>query len=150
MSCTGLADGGDGSIELAEAVIRAAEGPPPKLSYLYPLNAPIREKVLALATKVYNASDVKWTPEALRGLARFEEQGLGNLPVCMAKTPLSLSHNPALKNKPAGYTFEISDVRASTGAGFVYPIAGSIVTMPGLPGRPRELDVNKRGEITGL
>lgn len=150
VTCTGFSDGGDGAIELAEAVVRSTQAPPPRVSYLYPLTAPIREKVRALAVTVYGASDVKWSAEASRRLDRFEEQGLGALPVCMAKTPLSISHNPALKNRPSGYTFEIADVRASTGAGFIYPIAGSIVTMPGLPKTPRALDVDDRGNIVGL
>ncbi len=148
--CSGFANGGEGAVELAEAVCRAAEGPPPKATYLYPLDAPIREKARALASTVYGAADVHWSPEAARRLDRFEQQGLGVLPLCMAKTPLSISHDPALKNRPSGYTFEISDVRASTGAGFVYPVAGNIVTMPGLPKTPRALDVNAAGEIVGL
>ena len=148
--CSGFADGGDGATELAEAVVRAAEGEPPEISYLYPTDAPIREKALALAKTVYGAADVRWSPEASRRLDGFERQGLGGLPVCMAKTPLSISHDSSLKNRPSGYTFEISDVRASTGAGFVYPVAGNIVTMPGLPKTPRALDVDAAGNIVGL
>ena len=148
--CSGFADGGDGATELAEAVVRAAEGEPPEISYLYPTEAPIREKALALAKTVYGAADVRWSPEASRRLDGFERQGLGGLPVCMAKTPLSISHDSSLKNRPSGYTFEISDVRASTGAGFVYPVAGNIVTMPGLPKTPRALDVDAEGNIVGL
>ena len=150
VACTGFSDGGEGAIELAEAVVRSTQGPPPRASYLYPLEAPIREKVRALAATVYGAADVRWSAHASRRLDGFEEQGLGALPVCMAKTPLSLSHDPALKNRPSGYTFEITDVRASTGAGFIYPIAGSIVTMPGLPKMPRALDVDDHGNIVGL
>ena len=148
--CSGFADGGDGATELAEAVVRAAEGEPPEITYLYPMEAPIREKALALAKTVYGAADVRWSPEASRRLDGFERQGLGGLPVCMAKTPLSISHDSSLKNRPSGYTFEISDVRASTGAGFVYPVAGNIVTMPGLPKTPRALDVDAEGNIVGL
>ena len=76
--------------------------------------------------------------------------GWGNLPVCMAKTHLSISHNPSLKGRPSNYTFEVSDVRASVGAGFIYPLAGSMVTMPGLPSTPRKLDVDSSGNILGL
>ncbi len=148
--CSGFANGGDGAMELAEAVARACEGPPPEPTYLYPQDAPIREKARALAATVYRASDVRWSPEAARRLDRFERQGLGGLPVCMAKTPLSISHDPSLKNRPSDYVFEISDVRASTGAGFVYPIAGNIVTMPGLPTTPRALDVDAQGAVVGL
>lgn len=148
--CSGFADGGDGATELAEAVVRAADGDPPEITHLYPLEAPIREKALALAKTVYGAADVRWSPEASRRLDGFERQGLGGMPVCMAKTPLSISHDSSLKNRPSGYTFEISDVRASTGAGFVYPVAGNIVTMPGLPKTPRALDVDAAGNIVGL
>ena len=146
----GFAEGGPGSAELAEAVVRATEGPPPRARYLYPLNAPIREKVDALAATVYNAKDVHWSPAAARLMTRFEEQGLGELPICMAKTHMSLSHDASMRNRPSGYTFEVSDIRASTGAGYVYPIAGSVMTMPGLPRTPRPLDVDDKGRITGL
>ncbi len=148
--CSGFEDGGEGAVELAEAVVRTSEPGPPRARWLYPLDAPLREKVRVLAETVYGALDVRWSAQASRQLDRFEEQGLGGMPICMAKTPLSISHDPALKNRPTNYTFEISDVRASTGAGFVYPIAGNIVTMPGLPGTPRALDVDSKGNITGL
>ena len=150
VTCTGFAEGGAGAANLAEAVVRAVDGPAPRINYLYPLNAPIREKVRALATNVYNAADVRWSPEAGRRADRFEQQGLSELPVCMAKTHASLSHDPSLKNRPSGYTFEVSDIRASTGAGFVYPIAGSILTMPGLPKTPRALDVDDKGNLIGF
>ncbi len=146
---TVFSDGGEGGVALAEAVVGAVEQGG-TVSYLYPQDAPLREKTLALAQKVYNASDVRWEPAARRQLARYEELGWGSLPVCMAKTHLSISHNSSLKGRPSGYTFEISDVRASVGAGFIYPIAGSIVTMPGLPGSPRSLDVDEAGNILGL
>ena len=145
-----FSEGGAGAVELAEAVVAAAEGDDPKITYLYPEDASIEEKVLALARQVYGADDVRWSPGARRRLATFGELGWDGLPVCMAKTHLSLSHNPRLKGRPAGYTFEISDVRASIGAGFIYPIAGDIVTMPGLPGSPRSLDVDSEGNILGL
>ncbi len=146
---TVFSDGGEGGVALAEAVVGAVEQGG-TVSYLYPQDAPLREKTLALAQKVYNANDVRWEPSARRQLARYEELGWGGLPVCMAKTHLSISHNPSLKGRPSDYTFEISDVRASVGAGFIYPIAGSIVTMPGLPGSPRSLDVDAAGNILGL
>ena len=146
----GFAKGGEGTVELAEALMDAVKGPPPKVSYLYPEKASIEEKVLALAKKVYGAETVRWNAGAARQLKRYEELGWGTMPVCMAKTHLSLSHDPTLKGRPSGYTFEVSDVRASVGAGFIYPIAGAIVTMPGLPGTPRALDVDAKGNITGL
>ena len=146
---TAFSDGGEGAVELAEAVVEAAaQGG--KVTYLYPQDAPIREKMEALARKVYNASDVRWNGAARRKLRSYEALGWGGLPVCMAKTPLSISHLPSLKGRPSDYTFEISDVRASVGAGFIYPIAGSILTLPGLPGSPRQLDVDDKGNILGL
>ena len=142
--------GGAGGTELAEAVVEAAAAGTPKISYLYPEDAAIEEKVTTLAQKVYGAADVAWSPEASSRLKTVTEHGWGVLPVCMAKTHLSLSDNPKLKGRPSGYTFQVSDMRASVGAGFVYPIAGSIMTMPGLPGTPRTLDVDENGDIVGL
>ena len=142
-------EGGAGGVELAEAVVDAASGSP-EITYLYPEDAAIEEKVSVLAQKVYGAADVAWSSGARRALKRFTELGWGGLPVCMAKTHLSLSDKPRLKGRPSGYTFEISDVRASVGAGFIYPVAGTIVTMPGLPGSPRALDVDEEGNILGL
>ena len=145
-----FSDGGEGGRELAEAVVEATSGDKPEISYLYETDATIQDKVLALAQKVYNAGKVTWAPDARRKLRAFEEQGWGNLPVCMAKTHLSISDKAFRKGRPSGYTFTISDVRASVGAGFIYPISGAIVTMPGLPGSPRQLDVDEHGNITGL
>ena len=142
--------GGAGGVDLASAVVEAASGGTPDVTYLYPEDAPIRDKVAALATKVYGAESVTWDAAARRKLRRFEALGWGGLPVCMAKTHLSLSDKPRLKARPSGYTFEVNDVRASVGAGFIYPIAGTIVTMPGLPGTPRTLDVDDEGNILGL
>ncbi|MCH8187069.1 MAG: formate--tetrahydrofolate ligase, partial [Chloroflexi bacterium] len=141
---------GAGGVDLAEALIDATKGDTPKISYLYPEEASTEEKVLALAQKVYNAADVRWSPAARRQLRLYRDLGWGALPVCMAKTHLSLSHSPSLKGLPSGYTFEVSDVRASVGAGFIYPVAGTMVTMPGLPGSPRALDVDGAGNILGL
>jgi len=93
---------------------------------------------------------VAWSAGAKGRLKGFAELGWGGLPVCMAKTHLSLSDNPRLKGRPTGYTFQVSDVRASVGAGFIYPLAGSMVTMPGLPGEPRALDVDDDGNVLGL
>ena len=146
---TAFSDGGEGAMELAESVVEAA-AQDSKVSYLYPEDAPVQEKMETLARKVYNARDVRWDTAARRKLRRYEALGWGSLPVCMAKTPLSISHLPSLKGRPSDYTFEISDVRASIGAGFIYPIAGSILTLPGLPGSPRQLDVDDKGNILGL
>ena len=146
----GFSEGGAGTGELAEAVINATDGDAPKVSYLYSEKAKTQDKVLALAQKVYAADDVQWSPAAIRQLKTYEELGWNNLPVCMAKTHLSVSHDPKLKGKPSGYTFEVSDVRAAIGAGFIYPISGSMMTMPGLPGKPRTLDIDNEGNILGL
>ena len=145
-----FANGSTGGIELAEAVVSAAAGGKTDVTYLFDEDAPVEEKVLALAKNVYGADDVNWALAARRKLKAFHQQGWGTLPVCMAKTHLSISHRPALYGRPSGYTFEISDVRASVGAGFIYPIAGTMMTMPGLPGSPRALDVDAKGNITGL
>jgi formate--tetrahydrofolate ligase len=145
-----FAEGGAGGEELAQAVVSAADHHGGKVSYLYPETAGIEEKVEALATKVYGADGVQWSSSARRLLKTYEELGWGTLPVCMAKTHLSLSHNPRLKGRPTGYTFEVSDVRASPGAGFIYPIAGNMMTLPGLPGTPRALDVDDNGNVLGL
>ena len=142
--------GGSGATDLAEALIEAAKSGPVDVSYLYPEDASTEDKVLALAQKVYGADDVKWSPPARRQLKRYQALAWGALPVCMAKTHLSISHNPLLKGRPSGYTFEVSEIRASIGAGFLYPVAGNIVTMPGLPGKPRSLDVDENGNILGL
>ena len=143
-------EGGAGAIELAEALIEAAEGPSPNIKYLYPIEASIQDKVLALAQTVYNANDVSWNQSALRTLRGYEANGWGTFPVCMAKTNFSISHQASLKGRPSNYTFEIADVRASVGAGFIYPIAGNIVTMPGLPRSPRALEVDAQGNILNL
>jgi formate--tetrahydrofolate ligase len=143
-------EGGAGGVDLAEAVIEATAGDDPEITYMYPEDASVQDKVLALAQKMYGAHDVAWDASTRRPLRRYAELGWGNLPVCMAKTHLSISHNPRLKGRPSGYTFEVNDVRASVGAGFIYPIAGNIFTMPGLPRSPRALDVDADGNILGL
>ena len=145
-----FSEGGAGGMELAGALVQATEGPHPEIAYFYPEDASIQDKVLSLARTVYNANDVNWSAASLRQLRRFEANGWGALPVCMAKTHSSISHQSSLRGKPSGYTFEINDVRASVGAGFIYPVAGSIVTMPGLPSSPRTLDVDAAGNILNL
>jgi len=143
-------DGGEGGLDLADAVIKAADDSPNSISYMYELSDSLEDKISSLATKVYNATGVNYTPVARRALRQFEENGWGGFPICMAKTHLSLSHNRSLKGLPSDYDFRVSDARASVGAGFIYPIAGSIMTMPGLPGEPRSLDVDSSGNILGL
>ena len=151
VECSGFANGGEGGTALAEAVIQAAVQPA-DVKYAYSLEASTEEKVLALAKTIYGADDVSWAPQARRRLRYFEAQGWGNLPICMAKTHLSTTHDPSLRGSPRGYTFPISDIRASVGAGFLYPLAGNVATLPGLPSRPRalDMDVTPSGEVTGL
>ena len=154
VECSGFAEGGEGGVALAEAVVRAAAatGNDSTIQYAYPLDATVREKVLALAQGIYGADDVSWTADARRKLRYFESQGWGSLPICMAKTHLSISHDPTRRGSPSGYTFPISDIRVSVGAGFLYTMAGRIETLPGLPSRPRalDMDVDASGEVTGL
>ena len=150
VECRGFEEGGAGAVELAEVLVESTKGEDPEVSYMYPEDATIEEKVLALAQKVYCADDVAWSAPARRARRRFEELGWGGLPVCMAKTPLSLSHDPTRKGRPSRYTFEVSGIRASVGAGFTYPMAGSMMTLPGLPAEPRALDVDEHGSILGL
>ncbi len=147
----GFAQGGAGAEDLAAAVVAAANRGG-KVQYAYPADASAQDKVLALARKVYNADSVVWSSSARRQLRYFEAQGWGDLPICMAKTHLSISHDPALRNRPEGYTFPVNEVRASVGAGFLYALAGRIETLPGLPTRPRalDMDVTDDGEVLGF
>ena len=151
VECDGFAQGGAGAEELAQAVVEAAQADS-EITYAYPLEASAQDKVLALAQKVYGAADVTWSADARRQLQYFESQGWGNLPVCMAKTHLSISHDASLRNRPQGYTFPVNDIRASVGAGFLYALAGRIETLPGLPTRPRalDMDVTADGEVVGI
>ncbi|MEG6520635.1 formate--tetrahydrofolate ligase [Desulfotomaculum sp. 1211_IL3151] len=145
------ADGGEGAIALAEAVVAACEKPG-DFQLLYPDNLSIKEKIEILATKVYNADGVLYEPLAERKIKQFEELGLGHLPICMAKTHLSISHDPARKGAPGNYIFPIRDIRASVGAGFLYPLAGSMRTMPGLGSNPaaHKVDIDEYGRTIGL
>ncbi len=147
----GFARGGEGMTALAEAVIEATAAEP-QITYAYPLEASAEDKALALARTIYHADSVSWSAEARRRLRRFEAQGWGNLPICMAKTHLSTSHDPTRRGSPSGYVFPIVDIRASVGAGFLYALAGRIETLPGLPTRPRamDMDVSPEGEVIGL
>ncbi len=151
VECSGFAQGGEGATALAEAVAGAVVDKI-DVNYAYSLDDSAEDKVLALAKRIYGADDVSWSAEARRRLRYFESQGWGNLPICMAKTHLSISHDPSLRGSPRGYTFPISDIRASVGAGFLFPLAGTVATLPGLPSKPRALnmDVNSSGEIIDL
>jgi formate--tetrahydrofolate ligase len=143
--------GGDGATALAEAVIAAAERPS-SFDFAYPADAPIEEKIRLIATRVYGADGVELLPAAKQKAAQFERAGLGHLPICMAKTHLSLSHDPALRNAPTGFTVPIRDLRPYTGAGWIVALCGDMMTMPGLGAKPAafDIDVNERGETVGL
>ncbi|WP_344677287.1 formate--tetrahydrofolate ligase [Saccharopolyspora taberi] len=144
-------EGGKGALDLAEAVIEAAEEPS-QFRLLYPDSADLRTKIETIATRVYGADGVTYEPEAKRALADYEANGFGNLPVCIAKTHLSLSSDPKLLGAPTGWTLPVREVRASVGAGFIYPICGEMRTMPGLGSQPaaERIDIDDLGQITGL
>src|SRR5437773_1856319 len=146
-----FADGGRGAIELAEIVAAAAEEPS-TFQLLYPDAATLREKIEAIALRVYGARGVEYDPAALKQLDAYEASGFGRLPVCIAKTHLSISSDPKLKGAPTGWMLPVREVRASVGAGFIYPICGEMRTMPGLPTTPNamSIDIDEEGEIVGL
>ncbi|HLT18899.1 MAG TPA: formate--tetrahydrofolate ligase, partial [Thermomicrobiales bacterium] len=146
-----FARGGEGGEELARAVLEASEAPN-SFDFLYDLDAPIKTKIETIATEIYGAGSVSYTPAAERAIRRFTRLGYDSLPICMAKTHLSLSGDPALKGRPQGFDLLIREVRASVGAGFVYPIVGEMRTMPGLGSSPGGLnvDIDDEGNIVGL
>lgn len=145
------ARGGEGARELAEAVTTACDQPS-NFTYLYPLERPIKEKIETIAKSVYGAGAVEYSPLADSQIADFEKAGFGYLPICMAKTHLSISHDPALKGAPQGFTVPVREVRASVGAGFIYPLLGEMRTMPGLGANPAymNVDVDEDGNVLGL
>jgi formate--tetrahydrofolate ligase len=146
------AEGGAGAMDLAEAVWAAAEEGAPDFQLLYPDDASLISKIETIATRVYGADGVDLLPLAARQLAQYESQGFGRLPICVAKSQYSLSHDAALKGRPSGFRVPIREVRLSAGAGFVTPLAGEMRTMPGLPSRPggENIDLDPEGEILGL
>jgi formate--tetrahydrofolate ligase len=146
------AEGGAGAEDLAHAVWAAAEIGAPDFQLLYPDDAPLTTKIETIATQVYGADGVDLLPAAAKQLAQYEKLGFGSLPICMAKSQYSLSHDAALKGRPRGFRVPIREVRLSAGAGFVTPLAGEMRTMPGLPSRPggENIDIDAEGEIVGL
>ncbi|MGD9987365.1 formate--tetrahydrofolate ligase [Pseudonocardia sp.] len=148
---THFVDGGRGGVELAQAVAEAADEPS-AFTFLYPDDATLREKIEIVATKVYGADGVDLAPAAARQLDTYERNGFGDLPVCIAKTHLSISSDPSLMGAPTGWRLPVREVRASVGAGFVYPICGDMRTMPGLGTHPaaHEIDVDADGNIVNL
>ncbi|MBL7156656.1 MAG: formate--tetrahydrofolate ligase [Candidatus Omnitrophica bacterium] len=145
------AKGSKGGVAIAKAVARAAEKKS-KFKFLYPLDCSIREKIETIATKIYGAKNVSYDELAENAIDLYTRLGYNKLPVCMAKTHLSLSHDPALKGRPEGFTLPVKDVRASVGAGFLYPLCGDMRTMPGLPTHPagEKVDIDNKGNTIGL
>jgi methylenetetrahydrofolate dehydrogenase (NADP+)/methenyltetrahydrofolate cyclohydrolase/formyltetrahydrofolate synthetase len=143
--------GGKGAVALAEAVVAACEKPS-NFRLLYPDAMPIKEKIETICKKVYLASAVKYEPLAEKQIASYDRAGLSHLPICMAKTHLSLSHDPTLKGVPTGFTVPVREVRAAAGAGFLYPLLGAMRTMPGLPSRPAfmDIDLDENGQVVGM
>tara|TARA_R110002072_G_scaffold87129_3_gene196602 strand:+ start:13236 stop:14930 length:1695 start_codon:yes stop_codon:yes gene_type:complete len=148
---TMFAEGGKGGEDLAHALVAACEEPS-EFKLLYEDDASLKEKIEAIATKIYGADGVDFEEEADKQLAKFEENGFGKLPICMAKTQYSLSHDPLLKGRPTGFRFKVRDARVAVGAGFVYPLAGSIMTMPGLGKTPAgmNMDIDENGDVVGM
>ncbi len=144
-------DGGEGARALAEAVVTAAEQPS-RFAPLYDVASPIKSKIETIATRIYGAAGVAYESEAEAQIRTYEASGFGHLPICMAKTHLSLSHDPTQKGAPTGFTLPIREVRASVGAGFIYPLCGEMQTMPGLPATPgfMNIDIDSEGRVIGL
>ncbi|XP_031517245.1 C-1-tetrahydrofolate synthase, cytoplasmic [Papio anubis] len=152
VKCTHWAEGGKGALALAQAVQRAAQAPS-SFQLLYDLKLPVEDKIRIIAQKIYGADDIELLPEAQHKAEVYTKQGFGNLPICMAKTHLSLSHNPEQKGVPTGFILPIRDIRASVGAGFLYPLVGTMSTMPGLPTRPCFYDIDldpETEQVNGL
>ncbi len=147
----GFLQGGEGGAALAEAVVAAADEPS-KFDFIYPLDAPIEAKIEAIAKRVYGADGITLLPAARNKIKAFNKAGLDNLPICMAKTHLSLSHDPLLANAPTGFTVGVRDLRAYTGAGWIVALCGDMQTMPGLGKTPAAIhvDIDERGETVGL
>uniref|UniRef100_A0A8C0FE01 C-1-tetrahydrofolate synthase, cytoplasmic n=1 Tax=Bubo bubo TaxID=30461 RepID=A0A8C0FE01_BUBBB len=152
VECTHWAEGGKGAVALAQAVQRASQAPS-NFRFLYNVELPVIDKIRLIAQQIYGASDIELLPEAQEKVTLYTKQGFGNLPICMAKTHLSLSHDPEQKGAPTGFILPIRDIRASVGAGFLYPLVGTMSTMPGLPTRPCFYDIDLdpvSGEVNGL
>ncbi len=149
--CTHWANGGAGAVDLAHAVVAACEKPN-RFDFLYPLDLSIKQKIETIAAKVYGAGGVDYEPKAEQQIRLYTEAGFDRLPICMAKTHLSISHDPNLKGAPEGFRLPIREIRASVGAGFLYPLCGQMRTMPGLPSRPAflDIDLDEDGRVLGM
>jgi len=144
--------GGEGGIELAETVLKTLQEKPSSFKYLYPLEISLKKKIEIIARELYGAKDVEYSQKAEEELEDLEKLGFGNLPINMAKTPLSFTHDPKIKGAPTGWTLRVREVRIFAGAGFVIPITGDLMLMPGLPQRPlaERIDITSDGKIMGL
>jgi len=151
VKCTSFAEGGDGAVELANAVVEACDKPS-EFKVLYDENAPVKEKVETIAKELYRAESVVYSAAAEKAIEAIEKNGYGNLPVCVAKTQYSFSDDPKKLGAPEGFQMTVADVRLSAGAGFVVVLTGKIMTMPGLPKKPayENVDIDENGNITGL
>ena len=143
--------GGEGGIALAEEVVRLCEEPN-DFHFTYELDCSIREKLQAIAQKIYHADDVKFLPAAEKEMKQLEDLGFGNLPICVAKTQYSFSDDQSLLGAPRGFDLTVRNLKVSAGAGFIVALTGNIMTMPGLPKKPaaENIDVDASGKITGL
>jgi formate--tetrahydrofolate ligase len=145
------AKGAAGGEALAEAVVEAVNKSC-DFKYLYPLEWPIEKKIKTICTQIYGANDVEYSVKARRQIKRYTEYGWDKLPICIAKTHLSLSHDPTLKGRPTDFDVHVREIRASVGAGFLYPLLGEMTTMPGLPSQPagERVDIDAEGNVVGL
>ncbi|EPB92747.1 C-1-tetrahydrofolate synthase, cytoplasmic [Mucor circinelloides 1006PhL] len=152
VSCNHWAEGGAGAIDLGKAVIAACNEPTKNFKFLYELDLPIDKKIETICKEIYGAEAVEYSDLAKEKIATYTRQGFAALPICMAKTQYSFSHDPLLKGAPSGFTVPIRDIRASVGAGFLYPLVGEMQTMPGLPTRPCffDVDLDEEGNVLGL
>jgi formate--tetrahydrofolate ligase len=148
---TAWADGGDGAVDLARAVVAACDKPS-NFKFLYPDEASIKEKIETIAKEIYGAAGVEYSELAEQKIKLYTEWGLDKLPICVAKTHLSISHDPSLKGAPSGFTLPVRDIRPSAGAGFLYPLCGEMRTMPGMPSKPASInvDIDETGKTVGL
>jgi formate--tetrahydrofolate ligase len=144
-------DGGKGAVELAQAIMEAA-AEPSSFRMLYGAHANLRQKIETIATEVYGADGVDYLPQASRQIDTYERAGFGALPVCIAKTHLSISSDPSLSGAPTGWRLPVREARANVGAGFVYLVSGDMRTMPGLSSSPaaERIDIDEQGNVVGL
>ena len=144
--------GGEGGLTLAEAVVKACDGPAPVPRFLYPAEMPIEDKIRTIAQKVYGAADITLLPRARTDLKRINDQGYGHVPICMAKTQMSLSDDPKRYGRPRDFVLSVREIRLSAGAGFCVPLTGDMLTMPGLGARPAAagMRMDENGKISGM